>query len=416
MGLLESIVDLLNGGPIRRRHSVVESRNVDSLAYQLALIRGSRSYSGEYVTDDKAMTLSAVFACVDLLSELVSTLPVDEFQRIGVSQPKVVASPALLTDPSGDGSGFEVWCRQVMTSLLMRGNAYGLVTALDDEVRPRHIEVLDPTRVSIRRNQNQGEVEFWLDTKNRIERWPDGPLWHMTAFNIPGWPVGLSPISYAKESIGVGLAARRFGAQWFGDGAHPTSVLKSEHEITEDQAEVLKQRVYDALHDNRKALALGDGVELEPFQVAPEESQFLETIQANVADVCRYFRVPPEMIGGKAADNLTYANQEQRFISLLTVTVNPWLVRMENALTRLRPRGRFVKFNAGALLRADLKTRYDAHVAAIRGGFATANERRELEDYGPLPGGDVLLWPPFSTGSTPEAGSNGDSDEGAPPS
>ena len=408
MGLLDSFTDMINGGPIRRRVAPrVEARNTDSLAFLLQTLRGSRTFSGDYVTDELALTLSSVFACADLLSELVSTLPVDEFRRVGSGRPEVVASPPLLVDPSGDGSGFESWSRQVMMSLLLRGNAYGLVTSLDDDVRPRHIEVLDPGRVSVRRTQNQGAVEFWLDTKNRIEKWPDGPLWHM-----PGSPVGLSPISYAKETIGVGIAARKFGAQWFGDGAHPTAVLESEHEITEDQARVLKERVYSALHDNRQALALGDGVTLKPFQVAPEESQFLETTQANVADVCRYFRVPPEMIGGKAADNLTYANQEQRAISLLTFTVNPWLVRMENALSRLRPRGRFVKFNAGALLRADLKTRYEAHVLAIRGGFNTPNERRNLEDYGPLPGGDELLWPPFSTGSS----SMGDSDEGAPPS
>lgn len=398
MGLLETLNDLFNGGPIARRHPTQEKRNVDSLAQILEYSRGTRSYAGVPVDDDQAMRLGAVFACVDLLAELVSTLPVDVFKRQPSGPPKLLPVPAFLADPMGDGTGFEVWCRQVMTSLLLRGNAYGLVTDIDEFAFPRHIETLDPDRVSYRRDLNMGPMSWWLDSK-QIDVWPDGPLWRLSAYSAPGSPVGMSPIRYAAETIGLGIANRNFGAKWFGDGLHPTAILESEDDISEAEAVLLKQRIYAAMDDNREALILGAGTKLTSMRVSPDESQFLETSQANVADVARYFRVPPEMIGGKAADNLTYANQEQRAISLLTFTVNPWLVRIERALSRLRPRGQYVKFNADALLRTDLKTRYEAHVLAIRGGFATPNERRHLEDEAPITGADELLWPPYSTGA-----------------
>jgi HK97 family phage portal protein len=353
-----------------------------------------------------------VWACVDLLSELVSTLPVDEFRRVD-GGPAVALPPSmLLTDPAGDGSGFEVWCRQVMTSLLLRGNAFGLVSELDDSMWPTRLNVLHPDRVSLRRELNFGEV-VWLVDNKPVDKWPAGPLWHLQAYSSPGSPVGLSPIRYAAETIGLGLATRKFGAQWFGDGAHPTAVLESEYPIDEEQAKVLKQRVYDALHGGRGALIMGAGTTLKPMQVSPDESQFLETTQANVADVARYFRVPPETIGGKAADGLTYANQEQRGIALLTYTLNPWLVRLERSLSRLRARPRFVKFNADALLRVDLLSRYKAHDISIRGGFASPDERRRLEDLPPIPGGKgaQFLWPPGgaapkTTSTSPSGGSN----------
>jgi HK97 family phage portal protein len=206
----------------------------------------------------------------------------------------------------------------------------------------------------------------------------------------------MSPIQYAVETIGVGLAAQKFGAQWFGDGAHSTSILMSDHEITEVQAKVLKERVKQATRDNREPLVLGEGATMKAIQVSPEESQFLETIKANADDIARFFFRRPPSEGGQ----ITYANVEARSLDLLTYTLNGWMVRVEKALSRLRPRPRFVKFNADALVRVDLQTRYTAHDIAIRGGWKNVDEVRKLEDLSPLPGdkGKEYLWPPYTTG------------------
>jgi HK97 family phage portal protein len=145
------------------------------------------------------------------------------------------------------------------------------------------------------------------------------------------------------------------------------------------------------------------------MQVSPNESQFLETIKANADDVARFFFRRPPGEGGQ----VTYANVEARSLDLLTYTVGPWLVRLERSLSRLRARPRFVKFNADALLRVDLLSRYKAHDIAIRGGFASPDERRRLEDLPPVPGGagQQFLWPPGGAApktpsSSPVGGSN----------
>jgi HK97 family phage portal protein len=398
-GLLERF---LLGPKVGRREQRVFG---DRLAEVLQYSRGFRTYSGAPVDEEHSMRLGAVWACVDLLSEIVATLPVDEYRRAEGGPPTLLAPSRLLSDPSGDGSGFEVWCRQLMDSLLLRGNGFGLIEAIDtDTLWPAQISVLHPDRITTTREGSFGPVEWRLDNKP-IDQWPAGPLWHMSAYNTPGSPLGRSPIRYAAETVGLGLATRKFGSQWFGDGAHPTAVLESEHPISEADAIILKARIKATMYDNREPLALGAGVKLNSIQVNPNESQFLETSQANVADVARYFRVPPEMIGGKAADNLTYANQEQRGIAFLTYTLNPWLVRLERALSRLTPRGRFVKFNADALLRTDLKTRYEAHVLGIRAGMFTPNERRNIEDMPDHDGehANELNWPPFATSEPTEA-------------
>lgn len=380
-----------------------EQRNAwDSIAQLID--RGRRTYAGVPVDDDQAMRLGAVWGCVDLLAELVSTLPVDEYRRTnGVSQ---ATSSRFIEDPAGDGTGSEVWLRQFMTSELLRGNTFGFVTSIDESMWPSAIELLHPDRVTLRRNLQQGPVTWLLDGKE-IDRWPAGPLWHVPAYCVAGSPAGMSPITYAAQTIGVGLAAQKFGAQWFGDGAHPTATLESDQYIGEDDAKLLKTRIMAALDGGRAPIVLGQGTKLNPIQVSPEESQFLETMKANADDIARFFFRRPPGEGGE----ITYANVEARSIDLLTYTLSGWLVRIERALSRIRPRGRYVKFNADALLRVDTKTRYEAHTMAIRSGMASPDERRSLEDQPPIPSGAgaQYLWPPYATKSDTE----GDAD--APP-
>ena len=380
-----------------------ESRVASLSAAELILLDrygGRTNASGVPVNDDTSMRLAAVWGCVDLISEIVSTLPVSEYRDTGpAGTPQRQDPPTLLTDPGGDFYGFEVWSRAALTSLLLRGNLYGLITSLDDRAHPQTIKLLHPDRVTY------GADGFWRLDGEIIDRYPNGSaqLWHVPAYSVAGTPLGLSPISYAAQTIGLGIASQRFGAQWFGDGAHPTSMLTSDAPVASpEDAQLVKQRVMDATRGSREPLVLGGGWKMEAIQVAPEESQFLETIKANADDVAKFFFRRPPGEGGQ----VTYANVEARSLDLLTYTINGWLVRLERALTRLRPRGRYVKFNADALIRVDTETRYKAHTEAIRGGWSTPDERRRLEDLGPR-GSDDLLWPPYSTSVAPEAPPDG---------
>lgn len=379
----------------------------DASVQELVEARGFGRYqlttSGQPVNDERALQLSAVWGCVDLLATLVSTLPIDEYRK--VQQVRVaLPNPMLLEDPAGDGTGFEVWSRQLMTSCLLRGNGYGLILQVGTDGWPTQIESLHPDRITWRRELNFGPVESFLDNKP-VGRWPLGPLWHLPVYVMPGSPIGMSPIQFAANTIGLGLAAQRFGAGWFNGGGLPIGTLESDQVIDQPTAKVLKERLRDAVKPG-EPLVLGAGLKFNAIQVNPEDSQFLETIKATADDVARFFFRRPPGEGGQ----ITYANVEARSLDLLTYTLTGWLVPIEKAISRLRPRPRYVKFNADALVRVDLATRYRAHDTAIRSGLNSRDERRQLEDYGPIPDGTggEFLWPPYRVSPDPQGGDTHD--------
>ena len=294
-------------------------------------------------------------------------------------------APVMLRTPAA-GVPFHDWIAQIMRSLLLAGNAWGLVTSrVGAGLRPSQIELISPHRVTVQ-VATDGAVTYRLDGR-KIDR---DDLWHLPAYPWPGSLLGLSPIAHCAQSVGVGLAAEKFGAKFFGDGATPSGLLTTDQRLSTEQAEQLSA-VWNAYFNNRygqrRVAVLGDGAKFQPVSVRPEESQFLDTQRFTVQQICRVFGIPPEMVGADSGNSLTYANVEQRSLDFLTYTISPWLVRLETALIDLVPRGQYVKFNAGGLLRTDLKTRYEAHEIGLRAGFLTIGEVRELEDREPLPAG-----------------------------
>ena len=336
--------------------------------------------AGATVTADTAQRLSAVWACVRLLTDVVSTMPCHAYTA--GSRDPVDPAPPMLRSPAA-GVPFHDWIAQVLRSLLLTGNAWGIITSrVGAGLRPSQIELIAPHRVTVQ-VATDGTVTYRLDGRE-IDR---DDLWHLRAYPTPGSLLGLSPIGHAAQSVGVGLAAETFGAQFFGDGATPSGLLTTDQRLSNEQARQLSA-VWNTFFNNRRGerrvAVLGDGTKFQPVSVRPEESQFLETQRFTVAQICRLYGVPPEMVGADSGNSLTYANVEMRSIDFLTYAINPWLVRLETALTDLVPRGQYVKFNAGGLLRTDLKTRYESYEIGLRAGFLTRDEVRQLEDREPL--------------------------------
>jgi HK97 family phage portal protein len=354
---------------------------------QLLADQGTPTAAGEPVTTDRALRLSTVWACVRLLADSVSTLPLDVYRK-GEREPLATA-PALLQRPSADYDLAD-WLYAVMASLLLRGNAYGLITARAGAgMLPAQVDLLHPDHVGVSVN-GQGRVTYRLlgDEQDPAD------VWHVKAYVFPmaprAAPVGLSPVEYARETIGLGLAAERFGAQFFGDGATPSGVLTSDQRITAEQASTTKER-WKALHKGRRDIAvLGDGVKFQPISIAPEESQFIESQRLNVDAIARIYGVPPEMVAGTTAGHMAYSSPEMRSTDFPTFTLRPWLSRIERAVGRLLPRNQYARFNAGGFVRTTLRDRYEAHKIAVEAGFLTRNEVRELEDRPPLPGGGAV--------------------------
>ena len=333
------------------------------------------TWSGASVGPDQAMRLSVVWSCVRLLADTVSTLPVDVYRGT-----QNLPLPPLLVTPAA-GQPRHDWLYQVMVSLLLRGNAYGVVTARSGAaLRPAQIELANPDRVVVERRE--GRVTYRI---GGVAYDPED-VWHVRAYPVPGEALGLSPVEYARQAIGLGLAAEKFGAQFFGDGATPSGVLTTTQGLSQIQAEAVATSWRQAHADRRKVAVLSNGLQFTPIAIAPEESQFIETQRFTVAQIARVFGVPPEMVGSDAGNSLTYSNVESRALDFLRYSVQPWLIRLETALSGVLPRDQFVRFNAGGLLRATTKDRYEAHEVALRAGFLTINEVRALEDLPPLEG------------------------------
>jgi HK97 family phage portal protein len=340
---------------------------------------GPSTHAGVQVTPDSALRLSAVWACVGLLADTVSTMPVDAFRQ-GSREP-IEPKPPILTAPAAYTS-FGDWAYQVMVSLLTRGNTFAVVAARSGAAeRPSQLEPVHPDRVAPQIEPDRRTVVWRLDGQE-IDR---EDLWHLRAYPMPGSPLGLSPIEHLRQSIGLGLGAEQFGAKFFADNATPSGLLTTDQLLNQKMAEETSAIWHSKHQGRRRTAVLGSGVRWQAISVAPEESQFLDSQRFTVQQIARAYRIPPELIGADSGNSMTYSNLESRDLTLLKYAVDPHLVRLENALTELLPRGVYVKFNRAALLRTDTKTRYEAHEIGLRAGFLTVDEARELEDREPLP-------------------------------
>jgi HK97 family phage portal protein len=346
------------------------------------------TWAGATVDADAAMRLSAVWACVRLLSDTVSTLPVDVYRK-GERGP--ITTPPVLVEPAA-GQPLHEWLYACMVSLLLRGNFFAVVTARSGPgMLPGQLEPVHPDKVGVQVNED-GTVTYRVLGREL----PREDVFHIRAYVMPGQILGLSPVEYARQSIGLGLAAEQFGGQFFGDGATPTGLLTTSDVVNPDQVQLLSEMWHSARSRRRGTAVLTGGVQWQPIQIAPNESQFLDSQRFTVNQVARVFGVPASMVGGQEDNSLTYATTESRAIDFLRYSLNPWLVRLEAALGRLLPRTMTVKFNADGLLRSTTKERYEAHAIALKSGFLSVNEVRELEDLPPVPGGET---PPAPSGN-----------------
>jgi HK97 family phage portal protein len=357
-------------------------QNREALTLEQLLTDEARpTAAGEPVTVETALRLSTVWGCVRLLADSVSTLPLHVYRG---DDRDPIATPPLLQRPSADFPELADWLWAVMASLLLRGNAWGVITdRRGPGLTASQVDLVDPARVSVTTN---GEGRRVIRVNG--EEIPRTELFHVKAYPWPGNLEGLSPIAYAREAIGLGLGAERYGGKFFGDGATPSGVLTSDQRINAQQAETIQAR-WEARHKGKRRIAvLGDGAKFQAITINPEEAQFIETQRFSVSTICRFYGVPPEMMGGETAGHEAYTSPEMRSTDVLVWTLRPWLYRIERAVSGLLPSTQTAKFNAGGMVRATLLDRYQAHKLGIEAGWLLRSEVRELEDRPPIAGID----------------------------
>jgi phage portal protein BeeE len=354
--------------------------NREALTLEQLLAEEARpTASGEPVTIDKALQLSTVWGCVRLLADSVSTLPLHVYRG---DDRDPIPTPPLLQRPSADFPELADWLWAVMASLLLRGNAWGVITDRSGAgLLPAQVDLVHPDRVTVTTNGNGTQT-----IRIAGEEVPARPCStsRRSRSRGPCSACRRSP-TRGSQSIGLGLGAEQYGAQFFGDAAIPSGVLTSDQRIGQEKADELKARWKQRHKGKRDIAVLGDGAKFQAITVAPDEAQFIQTQKFSVATICRFYGVPPEMMAGETAGHEAYTSPEMRGTDFLTFSLRPWLYRVERAISsQLLASTQTAKFNAGGFVRATLLDRYQAHKLGIEAGWLLRSEVRELEDRPPI--------------------------------
>jgi len=357
---------------------------------------GSTS-SGKAVNERTAMQTTAVYACVRILAETIASLPLHTYKYTASGKEKDMGHQLyylLHDEPNPEMTSF-VLRETMMSHLLLWGNAYAQIIR-DGRGKVLGLYPLLPDRMTVNRTTDgQLYYEYRKDTGYAILR-PEDVL-HIPGLGFDGL-IGYSPIAMAKNAIGMAIATEEYGAKFFANGANPGGVL--EHPgVVKDPARIRESwnSVYQGSSNAHRVAVLEEGMKFQPIGIPPEQAQFLETRKFQINEIARIFRIPPHMIGD--LEKSSFSNIEQQSLEFVKYTLDPWVVRWEQAMQRalLSPAEKkdyFIKFNVDGLLRGDYQSRMNGYAVGRQNGWMSANDIRELENQNRIPeelGGDLYL-------------------------
>lgn len=344
-----------------------------------------------------AMQTTAVYACVRILAETIASLPLHTYRYTEGGKQKAREHPLynlLSNAPNPEMTSF-VFRETLMGHLLLWGNSYSQIIR-DGRGKVIALYPLLPDKMTVNRSE-KGEIYYLYNKEGKEYILTKDEVLHIPGLGFDGL-IGYSPIAMAKNAIGMAIACEEYGASFFANGANPGGVL--EHPgVLKDPAKVRESwnAVYQGSANAHRIAVLEEGMKFQPIGIPPEQAQFLETRKFQINEIARIFRVPPHMVGD--LERSSFSNIEQQSLEFVKYTLDPWVVRWEQALQKalLLPsekRAYFVKFNVDGLLRGDYASRMNGYAVARQNGWMSANDIRELEDMNRIPaelGGDLYL-------------------------
>jgi len=390
-------------GPFEKRVSIDDPHYWPNIFGKLF---GTQTLSNIDVNFDKATTITTVFACVTLLSEIVASLPLMVYRKRKDGGKDVAdghwAYELLHDKPNEFQTSFE-HREMYMGHLELTGNAFDFLVR-NGNGQIIEIVPLDPGKVQATFEDNgPGKVklsyQYKRDTADEITI-PTKDIWHKRGMALNRY-FGVSRIEKAKEAMALALAAEGYGSKFFSNAARPSGILKVAGKLNEDQEARLKRSWQDAqggLEGAFKVALLQGDLDWKPISENNEKSQFFETREFQVQEIARLFRVPSVLIG-HPDKTMTYASVEQLVLAFKTFTIAPIVIRLEQSMNHHilteddRKKGFFVQHKLENFVRADIATRYQAYEIARRNMWMSANEIRALENMDPIEGGDEFINP-----------------------
>lgn len=407
MKLFDRLLGRSPGAGVPRAQSVFPDAGIEiSTPEQLeAALRGEAGLTGEVVTPETAMRIGAVFGCVRLIAGKVATLPIDVKRRVDDRTREDASDHAvaqLIRRKPNSWQRPAQFKRMMQAHVLLRGNAFALKSVSRGEVRA--LIPIHPDRVTVRQRDDLA-LEYDVVRKNgsRITI-SQQDMFHLYGLTLNGYS-GVTPLSYARETIGQARARDRQVAATFKHGARPSgAVSMPDGKTLSDSAYNNLQR---SLEDFRSGgdkdggvLLLEEGLKWEKISLSPNDMQWIEGQKLSRSEICMFFGVPPSMIGDNSGSDSNWGTGlVEKSNGFSAYTMDDHLVMWEEELGGMIADPKiYVRFNRAAMVQTDIKTRYAAHVQSLQWGWASPNEVRALEDMNPREDGDIFYPPPNTAG------------------
>lgn len=353
--------------------------------------------AGVVVNDTTAMQLSSFFACVRLIASTIGSLPLPVYAVDRAGNRTAARDTALYRvlhdSPNADQTPVDFW-EFVAISMMLRGDHYS--RKVMENGRLIALEPINPAIVSVRRLTDGGIGYRWTDNGKSYDL-TDDDVFHVRGFG--GGPLGgLSTLALARESLGIAIAADRAAAGVFANGVNPSGILAADFPLTPDQqeeAEVLLAKKFKGAVKSGTPMVLGHGLKWSSLTMKADDAQLLQSRGWSVEEICRWFGVPPFMIGHNEKTTSWGTGIEQMLLGFQKFTLNPYLRRIEQAIRKQlitpqeRAEGITAEFNLEGLLRADSAGRSAFYKNALNDKWMVVNEVRGKENLPPVEWGDV---------------------------
>lgn len=362
---------------------------------------GGQSHAGKVVTMNKAMTLAAVWACIRVTAQAVSCLPASMYEkRDGNDHVRVDGGDigqVLCDSPNEDQTPLEFW-EEMVAWLVTRGNSYAerVTFGRGGLVALQPMNLLDPQPF----RDTENRLHYRVIDRGKSEVLPRDKVFHLKGFGqgLRNRDLGLSPIAYGVHSLGASMAADEAAGKFFGNGMQASGVLSSDQILKKDQRAQLQQIMSEYAGSSKagKLMILEAGLKYSSLSLAPDDAQMLETRRFGVEDVCRWWGVPPIIIG-HAGDGQTMwgSGVEQILLAWLALGIDPICDKIEARVQKqiIRPGGNrrlFMEFNREAILQMDSKSKAEFLSSMVQNGLMDRNEGRQKLNLPNRTGADRL--------------------------
>lgn len=340
--------------------------------------------AGVAVNEKTALAIAAVYSCVRILSDAVSTIPLFVYRGVEENKRRVDRPPVLVR-PYSEISRID-WFVQATISLALRGNFYGNIIERDSRLFPAQIQPQHPDHVRVRRDKD-GLPEYTFNGKLV----PLDDVFHMRYISVPGALVGINPIESLRISFGLAHATDTYGAAFFQNSAHPSGIIKVPGDLDEDETLVMAQawnQAHQGVNAAHLPAVLTGGAEWQQISIAPDDAQFIASRQFSQYEMAMIFGIPPHWIGVQdRSPTATGIEDQQRMFN--NITLNGYLRRFEEAFSDklVTPSGQYAEFNLDDRLKGDALQRYQTYTLARNASILTPDEIRKREGLAPLPDG-----------------------------